>query len=150
MSRLIVGLLVLVVASSVAAEKQLTEAEKEVKNWSGTYAVTHFERDGVKTADAELKTMKVVLKEGDGEFHVGNEVTTSSYTVSPTKTPREIDCVYTNGIAKGMTIKGIYKIEAGRMTVCYGVIGKDRPTKFEADAGSGHTLYIIQLIKAGK
>src|SRR5262245_21931497 len=96
------GLLaVLVVAPAAPADdKELTEAEKEVKSWTGTYTVTHYETDGVKTKEEQLKKMKVVLDGAKGSFYVGEDVTTCTVTVDPSKAPREIDSVYTNGPAR--------------------------------------------------
>src|SRR5262249_49719540 len=56
---------------------------------------------------------------------------TATLKVDRSKTPAHIDGTYEDGPAKGTTFKGIYKIEGDTLTICYGGIGKDRPTEFE-------------------
>jgi uncharacterized protein (TIGR03067 family) len=126
------------------------EMEREVKNWTGTFRVVLFERDGVKTRDAELKKMKVIVKGTDGEFHASGGITRSRFAVAPRKTPKEIDCVYLNGPLRGRTILGIYKFEGGRLTVCYADPGKARPKAFATRPGSGLVLYVLQQGGGGK
>lgn len=56
--------------------------------------------------------------------------------------PRLIDVAF----AGGPTLEGIYKIEGKRWTVCLqGASGaKDRPTAFEAPAGSDKTIVVLE------
>jgi uncharacterized protein (TIGR03067 family) len=137
-------------APATAEDKERAEAEREAKNWSGTYRVMRLEWDGVKAEKEDLKKMKVVLKGNAGEFHAYGEVVRSRFTFSPRKSPREIDAVYLNGPLKGQAIKGIYKLEAGRLTVCYAGPGKPRPRVFATGPGSGFTLYVLQQAPKGE
>src|SRR5262245_49510140 len=147
--RLALGGLLLAAAASVADEVEPPSNHKaEVRRMVGTYRVVLFEQDGRRLAAAELKNMKVVLgKDGSGTFHVGDEAHSSRFTTFPDKKPKEVDCVYTDGPLKGMTIKGIYKLDKDGMTCCYAEPGKARPTKFETGGGTGLTLYALERVK---
>ena len=68
---------------------------------------------------------------------------TGSMKIDPSKSPAHIDFTYEDGPAKGTTLKGIYKIEGDTLTICYGGLGKDRPTEFASKAGSG-TILVVQ------
>jgi uncharacterized protein (TIGR03067 family) len=145
---LLAALLVPRVAGSAEPDPEPpSRPQDELRRWAGTYAVVHFERNGRKASEAELKTMKVTLQGTDGTFHVGDLITRSRVTVFPNKRPREVDCFYLSGPVKGQTVKGIYKIEGGKVTCCYAEIGKERPREFTSKPGSGHTLYVVERIK---
>lgn len=123
------------------------DRKNELRRMNGTYDVVLFERNGESANAARLRTMKVILKDGEGSFLEGNSIFTSKITIFPQKRPREVDCVYTNGPLNGTTIKGIYKIEKGKFTCCYGDISGQRPKDFSAGPNSGNTLYALERAK---
>jgi uncharacterized protein (TIGR03067 family) len=141
------ALLLATVAHALPDPEPIPNKASELRKWSGTFTVVRFERDGHKASEAELKTMKVVVKEGNVSFHDGNRIYTSKATIFPEKKPRQIDCLYTNGPFKDRTIKGIYKVEGGKLTCCFADPGKERPTEFKTAADSDLTLYTVQRLK---
>ena len=55
------------------------------------------------------------------------------YRLDPTPDPKHIDLTYRwsrGGELAGQTIKGIYRLEHGRLWLCLGQPGADRPTEF--------------------
>jgi len=152
-ARLALSALLLAATSAGAAADKGADPEPppdrkaELRKWTGTFSVVLFQRDGNKSSDDELKTMKVVLKEGDGSFHTSYGVFTSQAVLFPEKKPREVDSMYTNGPLQGKVVKGIYKIEGDRFTACYAEVGKDRPREFKSVPGTGHTLYVLERQK---
>jgi uncharacterized protein (TIGR03067 family) len=148
-SRLALSALLLAAVPSGASPDPEPPADivAEYLQWSGTFAVVRFQRDGRPSPEAELKTMKVVIKGADGAFHAAGGVFTSKATLFPDERPRQVDCRYTNGPARGLTVKGIYKVEGDQLTCCYADPGKARPGEFKAPAGSGFTLYTLRRLK---
>jgi uncharacterized protein (TIGR03067 family) len=64
-----------------------------------------------------------------------------TFKLDATKTPRQIDLI-PEGKGKEATVKGIYKLQKGTLTICAGDPGKDRPAAFESKMGTGHTLSV--------
>jgi uncharacterized protein (TIGR03067 family) len=142
------GLLLSAAASSGDEVEPPSNSKVELRKMEGTYKVTLFERDGRKLGPADLKMMKVVMsKDGAGKFHQGNAAYGSQMTVYPGKKPKEVDCVYTDGPLKGVTIKGIYKLDKDGFSCCYAAPGKARPTEFATGVNSDLTLYVLQRVK---
>ena len=50
----------------------------------------------------------------------------------------------TEGTGKGDVVKGIYKFDGKKLTICVAEPGKKRPEKFEGAKGTGHTLMVLQ------
>ena len=44
---------------------------------------------------------------------------------------------------KDKVVKGIYKFDDDKLTLCLAEPGKDRPKAFAGKAGSGHTLLVL-------
>jgi uncharacterized protein (TIGR03067 family) len=73
---------------------------------------------------------------------VGEDTIVGTHKVDPTKKPKEIDAMDTEGPYKGKTVLGIYKLEKGEFTVCFAPPGKDRPKEFSTKSGTGELLHV--------
>jgi uncharacterized protein (TIGR03067 family) len=58
-----------------------------------------------------------------------------------------MDITFATGPDKGKTVYGIYRFEGDKLRVCLALPGKPRPAKFEASAGSGLVLEVLEPIK---
>lgn len=107
----------------------------------GEWACESLTRDGMKFPDDDAQSLFRTVK---GDAYTVSRFRTKAgagtFTLDATKTPREIDIV-PDGPAKA-TIKGIYKIEKGVLTVCHAAIGARRPPAFESKKDSGETLTV--------
>lgn len=63
-----------------------------------------------------------------------------SFTLDSSQLPRCIDYVNLAGAQKGKSQEGIYKIDAGVLTVCVAAPGAQRPAEFKSVPGDGRTL----------
>src|SRR5262249_27742234 len=73
--------------------------------------------------------------------------TKGTYTIDPSQSPKHMDLVCTSGVGKGLSLKGIYKVDDGKLTICYGGPGKPRPTAFTSKPGSEQRLFVMQKEK---
>lgn len=60
----------------------------------------------------------------------------STYTTDPSRNPKHINIVGTEGDLKGKEALGIYSLAGDALRICYTMPGKPRPTAFESVAGS--------------
>jgi uncharacterized protein (TIGR03067 family) len=67
--------------------------------------------------------------------------------LDPTKKPKAIDAVRSEGMDKGKPMLGIYELEGESQKVCFAPVGKERPTEFSSAAGSGHVLTVWKRAK---
>jgi hypothetical protein len=54
----------------------------------------------------------------------------------------------TAGVAVGATTAGIVALEGGRLKLCYAGMGGAAPARFEAPAGSGAHLFVLERAAA--
>lgn len=109
---------------------------------TGTWLAVSFERDGTSASEDELKAIKLVIDgEGKTTSLIGGKVfLAGGSTIDPTQDPMTLDVAYTEGVSKGKSTLGIFKLEDGALTVCRRSPGQPRPTEFGAAAGSGQIL----------
>jgi len=127
-----------------AAAQEKGADKKELKKFQGKWVPVSVTVDGKTEEEDEIKDRSMVIKGEKATFmYKDKERGTASLKIDRSKTPAHIDSTYEDGPAKGTTLKGIYKIEGDRLTICYGGIGKDRPTDFASKPGSG-TILVVQ------
>jgi uncharacterized protein (TIGR03067 family) len=60
----------------------------------------------------------------------------STYTINPSKSPKEIDMIGTEGELTGKVAQGIYSYDGKILRICYVMPGLPRPKTFESAEGS--------------
>ena len=106
-------------------------------DWTCAYAVV----DGKPMADAKAQILRLTLTSKRYTTQMGPEVLfDSTYTTDTTKKPKEIEMIGTEGAMRGKSALGIYELQDDRLTICYTLPGKPRPTDFESRPGSGAYL----------
>jgi uncharacterized protein (TIGR03067 family) len=135
-------LLVLVAGVLVAADGK-DDAKKEMEKLQGVWVMVSGERNGEALPDDQVKALKRTVK-GE-EFTItrdGETVVKGTFTVDPSKSPKTIDVMVTEGDNKDKKMLGIYEIDGDNYKVCYAPFGKDRPKEFSSKGEEGITLAV--------
>jgi uncharacterized protein (TIGR03067 family) len=116
--------------------------KKDRKKYEGTWRVTSLEINGNKSSEEDAKKITVVNK-ADGTWILqvdGGKITEGTSEIDPTKNPKTIDFMETEGDNKGKIILGIYELGDDTRKLCYAGPGKERPSDFSAPACSGRVF----------
>jgi len=120
------------------------EEKREMKALSGPWVVEKAEMDGTDITKA-LKVYVLIL-DGDKYTLVDNGKTDKgTVTVDASKTPKEMDITGgPDSPHQGKTFPCIYEVTDGKLTVCYGMDYKTRPTEFKATPDSKRMLAVYK------
>ncbi len=137
------ALLVLAVGLLVAADAPKDdEANNELKKLEGTWLVISGEDNGKKLSDETLKNARLTF---EGEKHTvkaGDTTYKGTHKLDPTKQPKAIDIMDTEGPFKNKTVLGIYALDGDEFKLCYAAPGKDRPKDFSGKEGTGNYYHV--------
>jgi uncharacterized protein (TIGR03067 family) len=116
-------------------------------NFEGRWKVVAQVYDGVRTPDATLESMRIVVnRERQFTTWQGQTVLAKGRTsYDPTKRPRTFDSVLEDGT---MTY-GIYEVDGNTVKYCYVLGGKssDRPADFVSKPGDRRYIEVLQRVK---
>jgi uncharacterized protein (TIGR03067 family) len=138
-------LLVLAAVLLVAAD----DKKKDLEQMQGTWTVVESEADGKKAGEADLKAAKLELTIKDNKFtyKAGDTVLLEgTVELGPDKTPKALDAKGKDPTGREAASIGIYELKGDTMRVCFVPAG-ERPTKFDASAGSKQTIVVYQRKK---
>jgi uncharacterized protein (TIGR03067 family) len=117
----------------------------------GRWKPVSIERGGKPIASrAEPNDKLALVIEGDRYDWTGGDVPVGgTYTLDPSKTPKQIDLTPNGGPNRGSTLKGIYQIEGDTLKLCLAGPGEGRASEFTSKAGSRHSFYIMRRVEGG-
>lgn len=114
-----------------------SKGDKLEGDWECSYAIV----DGKPVQEAKVQILRLTLTNKRYTTQMGPEILfDSTYTTDATQTPKQIEMVGTEGAMRGKSALGIYELANDRLTICYTMPGKPRPTEFESTPGSGAYL----------
>jgi uncharacterized protein (TIGR03067 family) len=146
----VVLVLFLAAAEALAADDDKeTAIKKDRKKYTGTWQVVSLVVNGNKVEEDDVKKITVV-NEADGKWSIrvdGKVVARGTSKIDPGSKPRAIDLTTTEGDAKGQISLGIYEVGKDTRKVCIAEAGKERPTDFKSEAGSGHIFATFKRVK---
>lgn len=113
----------------------------------GTWEIISLERDGKEVKPQ--KDTKLIVTGATFVVKVGDKVIAAGTgKLDPTKKPKTIDTVYTEGSDKGKSFKGIYQLDGDTLKFCRpGSPDSDRPTEFKTTAGRGGFVSVYRRVK---
>ncbi len=142
--RWLTGLVVGLLIGGVGITQETTKADSFDGNWK----LVKGEADGKAMTEAEIKGGKISFKGDKYKLNLGEmEAVEGTQKLDPTKTPKTIDIVNSNGPDKGKTFLGIYNVKGDQMRVTFAQPGKPRPTKFKTAPDSGQWQHVWKRAK---
>ena len=122
----------------VAADTKDNEAKKELEKLQGTWYMAALEVEGQQVAEEKLQSATLTIK---GDKYTVTVKDTSYETVialDPSKKPKAIDMVFTDGPNKDKIHRGIYELDGDTFKLCRAREPDDeRPTEFASQPKSG-------------
>jgi uncharacterized protein (TIGR03067 family) len=119
------------------------DAEKESKQLEGQWSMQSGEANGQMMPKEFVATGKRTAKDGETSIMIGGQLyMKAKYSVDPSKTPKTIDYMMTEGPTKGKTHLGIYELNGDTLKFCFAAPGQERPSEFTAPAGSQRTVSV--------
>ena len=115
--------------------------KKDMAQLQGEWTMVSGEIDTQAMPADLLKDSKRVAKGDETTVTIGGMLfMKAKFTIDPSKKPKTIDYMMTEGLTKGKTQLGIYELDGNTVKFCFAKPGQDRPTEFVTKEGSGRTL----------
>ncbi|HEV3205209.1 MAG TPA: TIGR03067 domain-containing protein, partial [Gemmataceae bacterium] len=128
----------------------LKREKEDAETIQGTWTVVSRESIGKKTPEAELKRLKVTIKDGTLTIDDGKKKEKHTYNLDPSKKPKAIDLANT-GIESKETTLAIYELDGDDLKICWSEKDPEhRATKFASDEDSGQSMIVLNQKKKNK
>jgi uncharacterized protein (TIGR03067 family) len=118
---------ILLLSSSIA---RADNTKKDEAKTDGTWVASEAEMSGKKWPKKAFANLKLTLKEGEYEV-VAESPDKGTVTYNKAADPKEMDIKGVEGPNKGKTVLAIYELKDDKLTICYDLSGKSRPTEFK-------------------
>jgi uncharacterized protein (TIGR03067 family) len=129
----------LVVASAIAAEKEISLTLRMTGTWSCAAATIN----GKPLSDSAVKKLHLTMTGTRYKTERNDEVLfDSTYRLDTTKSPAHINMVGTEGDLIGKEARGIIAVEGDTLKICYSMPGKPRPNLFASPTNSEAYLIV--------
>jgi uncharacterized protein (TIGR03067 family) len=109
----------------------------------GDWTMVSGSADGQPMPDQIRKQMKRVCQGDETTTTMAGQVfIKAKITIDPSKKPKTIDYLMTDGFTKGKRQLGIYEVDGDSFKSCFGKPGAERPTDFTSQPGDARTLSV--------
>jgi uncharacterized protein (TIGR03067 family) len=126
-----------------AAAPREEDVKRDKAGLKGGWSVAAFERNGKEFGVDEIKRLEWTFGANSVTIKANNQERESTYTLDPSKEPKQIDLTY-----KGQVTLGIYELGTDRLRICLALEGaKKRPTQFESKPRSNLTNMVLRRAK---
>jgi uncharacterized protein (TIGR03067 family) len=134
---------VIAVLALVGADGAPDAVKRDMTLLEGEWSMVSGEASGMSMPKEMVKEGKRVAKDGETTITFNGRVNfKAKFTIDPTKKPKTIDYLMTEGPTKGKTHLGIYELDKDTVKFCFAAPGKERPTDFTGKEGSQQTFSI--------
>ncbi len=107
------------------------DTKDDAKSMEGAWLASAAELGGEIFPNEVRKTIKLVIGDGKYTVTVGKNPDRGTVKVDPSKKPKEMDIIGTEGPNKGKTILAIYEMTDDTLRICYDLSGKARPSEYK-------------------
>jgi uncharacterized protein (TIGR03067 family) len=132
----------LALTSFVAAPEPKADPAKVARaTLQGEWKVTALSKG--EASETELENLKVLIKADKLHFIRGEREEEIVFILDPKAEPSAIDIVKDTNVF----VKGIYKLEKDKLTICLGPNGGDRPKEFKSAKEPETRLMVLERVK---
>lgn len=136
-------LVALVLSSMIAAQDPKVEDPKMAQEaFQGEWKLTTWAKLGRAYPKEKLEKGRVVVKNDTMSMTLDEQTTDMTFTLDPKADPPALDFRYDHS---NKVIRGIYKREKDKITICFGIENSPRPTAFKA--GGDNSIMVIERVK---
>jgi uncharacterized protein (TIGR03067 family) len=127
-----------------ASPKRVDVAQAEIQKLQGVWTIRSNEIDGRIAPGIAAENWTITFKGDEFTNRKGDTLMFGgTWRIDPTRDPKEIDMVITEGRDQGAVAFGIYNVDDDTLRLC---IGKTRPREFKSVAGEKHQLvYYVRV-----
>ncbi|HEX4824174.1 MAG TPA: TIGR03067 domain-containing protein [Candidatus Polarisedimenticolaceae bacterium] len=135
--------------SGFASWPALARHVTQLRGLEGTWEFTSLEIEGTKMPRAVLASSRLII---DGDLfrtESPEAIYEGVFNIDVEADPPRIDIEFVQGPEAGNWSYGIYELGGDALTICLGLTGASRPTKFVTTPGSKHALETLTRRRAG-
>lgn len=111
----------------------------------GEWKLVELIHDGMP-GQMEYFGAAVTIKDGKMSIVTARRTEYLTFKFDAKATPATMDLI-PGEKGGGPLVPAIFKLDADKLTVCFAVVGVERPTKFESPAGSNLSLFVLERAK---
>lgn len=126
------------VAAPVPKDDPVKDAQAALQGEWKFLSWTKLNRDNPEL----VKKGKVVVAGDTLTIKIDDEDNAMTFALDPTTDPPTFDFKGKNG---GKDIRGIYKLDKDKLTICFGIEGSLRPTDYKPGRDNG--VMVLELVK---
>jgi uncharacterized protein (TIGR03067 family) len=124
------------------------DPKDEMEELNGTWKLISKKIQGIEAICKNEKEAFITFKNGEYAWGQGGGQPGKIVGIDPSKSPKEVDYMYTDGVDKGKTYKAIYnRLNADTFTDCFGPAGADRPREFNSTRDNQLTVMVYIRVK---
>ncbi len=141
------GMLLLVPVVIALSNAGTENGGQDLDKLQGVWTVVAAERNGRTEPEEEFQNDLVTIKKAEMTVaRKGSVRNIYRIKLDPAKTPGQIDLIGVTGLDEGKTLRGIYRLEGDRWTLCAGT--QQRPTEFKSKEDSTLRLTTLKRKKS--
>jgi uncharacterized protein (TIGR03067 family) len=131
----------------VTGADQKDEAKKDLMKFQGEWMLVSLEVNGKSMPEAKGK---ITVKGNKITFQRGGKTVEETFTLDPTKKPKQIDGTGKDPQGKEYKTIGIYELDGGKFKICNTLPGGERPREFSTKGGTQKNPVILVVYQRAK